>query len=143
MTDGYTSHILTVSGRKFSQQSFIYVRLAGHIIISDKSVITPTGGMKMATYILLMNLTEKGLREIKGAPGRIEETVSAFEAMGGKMIGVYPVIGEYDYVVIGDLPEDTDALTFSLGVSSRGYVRIKTLKAFTTDAFAGVVNSLP
>jgi uncharacterized protein with GYD domain len=97
----------------------------------------------MGTYVLLMKLTEKGLREIKGAPPRIEEAISAFEAMGGKMIGFYPVMGEYDFVVIGDLPSDTDAMTYALGISAKGYVRTKTLKAFTTDGFAGVVNSLP
>jgi uncharacterized protein with GYD domain len=97
----------------------------------------------MATYVLLMKLTEKGLREIKGAPPRIEEAISAFEAMGGKLIGFYPVMGEYDFVVIGDLPGDTDAMTYALGISAKGYVRTKTLKAFTTDGFAGVVNSLP
>jgi uncharacterized protein with GYD domain len=96
----------------------------------------------MATYVLLMKLTEKGLREIKGAPPRIEEAISTFEAMGGKLIGFYPVMGEYDFVVIGDLPKDTDAMTYALGISAKGYVRTKTLKAFTTDAFAGVVNNL-
>jgi uncharacterized protein with GYD domain len=97
----------------------------------------------MATYVLLMELTEKGLREIKGAPPRIEEAISAFESMGGKLIGFYPVMGEYDFVVIGDLPGDVDAMTYALGISAKGYVRTKTLKAFTTDSFAGVVNSLP
>ncbi len=97
----------------------------------------------MGTYVILMNLTEKGLREIKGAPPRIEDAISAFEARGGKLIGFYPLMGEYDFVVIGDLPEDTDAMTYALGIAAKGYVRTKTLKAVTTDAFTGVVNSLP
>lgn len=97
----------------------------------------------MATYVLLMNLTEKGLKEIKVVPFKIEEAISAFEAMGGKLIGFYPVMGEYDFVVVGDLPRDTDAMTFALGLSAKGFVRTKTLKAFTTDSFTGVVNNLP
>ncbi len=32
------------------------------------------------------------------APARIEEAVNLYQKMGGKVIGVYLVMGEYDYV---------------------------------------------
>jgi uncharacterized protein with GYD domain len=56
----------------------------------------------MVTYIVLMKLTDQGIKDIKNAPQRIEAAAKALEAMGGKMTGFYLTMGEYDYVVIGE-----------------------------------------
>jgi uncharacterized protein with GYD domain len=50
----------------------------------------------MATYISLMKLTDEGVRNIKEAPQRVANAIKALEAMGGKLIGMYSVMGEYD-----------------------------------------------
>jgi len=97
----------------------------------------------MPTYIILMKLTDQGIKGIKDAPGRTEEGIKAFEAMGGKLIGFYTVMGEYDYVGIGEAPSDEVAMTFSLGLGSLGNVRTTTLKAFTKEEFAEIVKKLP
>ncbi len=97
----------------------------------------------MATYILLMKLTDQGRKDIKGAPQRIEQSAKAVEAMGGKMIGFYATMGEYDYVAIGEAPSDEVMMTLLLGVGSLGNVRTTTLKAFTKEEFAELVKRLP
>ena len=97
----------------------------------------------MPTYIMLMKLTEQGVKDIKNAPQRIEQAAKTAEAMGGKMIGFYTVMGEYDYVVIGECPSDEVMMTFLLGVGSLGNVRTTTLKAFTSEEFAAMVKKLP
>jgi len=97
----------------------------------------------MPTYITLFNLTEQGVKDLKNAPERIEEGLKAFEAMGGKLIGFYAVMGEYDYVSIGEAPNDAVAMTFMLGLSSQGNIRSTTLKAFSREEFAGFIAKLP
>jgi uncharacterized protein with GYD domain len=97
----------------------------------------------MPTYITLYNLTDQGIRSIKDAPQRIEEAIKGFEAMGGKVIGVYSVCGRYDYVAIGEAPSDEIAMTFALALGSQGDVRTETLKAFTKEEFAEIVKKLP
>ncbi len=97
----------------------------------------------MATYVMLMKLTEQGIKDIKSAPGRIEEGIKGWEAMGGKLTGFYVVMGEYDYVAIGEAPSDEVAMTFLLRLGSLGSVRTTTLKAFTKEEFAEVVKKLP
>lgn len=97
----------------------------------------------MPTYIMLMKLTEQGVKDIKGAPQRIEQAAKTAEAMGGKMIGFYATMGEYDYVVIGECPSDEVMMTFLLGMGSLGSVRTTTLKAFTKEEFAELVKKLP
>jgi len=95
------------------------------------------------TYIGLMKLTEQGIKEIKSAPQRIAENVKKLEAMGGKLVGMYVVMGEYDYVGIAEAPNDEVALTFLLGLGADGQVRTTTLKAFSTDQFMEIVGKLP
>ena len=96
----------------------------------------------MPTYILLMKLTEQGIKTIKDAPKRVEEGIKAFEKMGGKMLGFYLTTGEYDYVSIGEAPSDEAAVTFALALGSRGNVRTTSLKAFTKEEFAAMVKKL-
>ena len=97
----------------------------------------------MPTYITLYKLTEKGVKNIKNAPQRIAEGIKAAEAMGGKLIGFYAVMGEYDYVSIGEAPSDEVYLTFLLGLGTQGNTRTTTLKAFTREEFAGILKKLP
>ncbi len=97
----------------------------------------------MPTYIILMKLTDEGVKAIKEAPQRIEEGIKAQEAMGGKLIGFYLVMGEYDYVGIGEAPNDETATRFALALGSQGYLRTTTLKAFPREEIAGIIKGIP
>jgi len=97
----------------------------------------------MPTYITLFKLTDQGIKNIKNAPQRIEAAVKAVEAAGGKMKGFYATMGEYDYVTIGEGPNDETVMASNLGVASAGNVRTTTLKAFTLEEFAAIVKKLP
>jgi uncharacterized protein with GYD domain len=97
----------------------------------------------MPIYIILYKLTDQGIKNIKDAPKRIEEGIKGIEAMGGKVLGFYPVMGEYDYVSVGEAPNDEVVMTFLLALGSGGNVKTTTLKAFTTQEFASIIKKLP
>ena len=97
----------------------------------------------MQTYIVLAELTEQGIQNIKGAPERIEQSAKDIEAVGGKLAGFYTVMGEYDYVVIFEAPSDEVFMTFLIGLGKKGSVRTKTLRAFTKEELAEIVKTLP
>jgi len=97
----------------------------------------------MPTYIGLYKLTDQGIKAIKDAPGRLEAAIKAVGKMGGKVIGVYVAMGEYDYVTIGEFPSDEVATTFALAIGSLGNVRTNTLRAYTKEEFAAMVKKLP
>ena len=97
----------------------------------------------MPTYIFLMKLTDQGMKDIKNAPQRIEDAVKGLETVGGKLEVFYSVMGEYDYVAVGECPSDEIASTFLLLLCSQGNVRTTTLKAFTKEEFAEMVKKLP
>ena len=97
----------------------------------------------MDTYITLMKMTDQGVKDLKEAPERIEEGIKAFEKMGGKLIGFYSTLGEYDYIAIGEVPSDEVGAGFNLALSSQGYVRTTTIRAFTKDELANMIKKLP
>ena len=97
----------------------------------------------MPTYVTLMKLTGQGIKNIKDAPERLKEGIKGWEAMGGKLIGFYLTMGEYDYVSVGEAPSDEVAAAFMLYLGSLGNVKTTTLKAFTPEEMAEIVKKIP
>ena len=97
----------------------------------------------MPTYIGLYKLTDQGIKNIKEMPQRIEKAIEASEAVGGKLLGAYVVMGDYDLVSIAEFPNDETALTLALALGAQGNIRTTTLKAFTKAEFAEIVTRLP
>ena len=97
----------------------------------------------MVTYIVLMKLTDQGIKDIKHAPQRIEANTKAIEAMGGKLTGFFLTTGEYDYVAIAEMPSDEVGMTFLLGLGAAGNVKTTSMKAYTREQFAEFVKKLP
>jgi len=97
----------------------------------------------MPLYVTLFKWTEQGVKDIKNVPARIEASIKAAEGLGGKMLGVYLTMGEYDLVSIGEWPSDEAASTTALAISSRGNVRTTSMRAFTPAEFAKIVKNLP
>jgi uncharacterized protein with GYD domain len=97
----------------------------------------------MVRKILLMKLTDQGVKDIKNAPQRIEQAISTFEKMGGKLISFYAVTGEYDYISIGESPNEEVGMIFAMGLSALGNVRTTTIDAYTKEEFAEMVKKLP
>ena len=97
----------------------------------------------MATNIVLMNMTEQGIKDVKNAPKRIDAAAKAVEAMGGKMTGFYFTLGEYDYIAVIEGLSDEAGASFLLKLGAAGNVRTTTLKAFTKQEFVEMIKKLP
>ena len=97
----------------------------------------------MHTYITLYNWTEQGIKKVKDVPARIAASIKATEAAGGKVLGVYVTMGEYDLIAISEWPSEEAATAMVLAQASQGFVRTRTLKAFTPAEFAAIVKKMP
>ena len=97
----------------------------------------------MVTYMMLMKLTDQGIKNVKEAPERIEGGLKAFEKTGGKLIGFWIAMGRYDYISVGESASDEAALAFAVGLSSQGNVKVESVKLFSREQFAGLVKMLP
>jgi len=89
----------------------------------------------MATFIMLSSLTDEGAKTIKKNPDRIKEVNKDVEALGGKVLDQYAVLGDYDFISILEAPDLTTVARISTEIGSRGSSRIVTLAAIPIDEF--------
>jgi uncharacterized protein with GYD domain len=92
-------------------------------------------------YIMLIRFTDQGIKNIKDTTRRADAARSEAERIGGKFT-VYWTFGKYDGVGILEAPNDEAAMEFGIRVGSLGNVRTTTLKAFTEEEIARVVDKL-
>jgi uncharacterized protein with GYD domain len=97
----------------------------------------------MAKYITLYKFTDQGIRDIKRSPERVREATAAWEAMGGKLLGVYSTQGPYDFVAISETDDDEMAAAFSLSMGAQGNVTTLTMRAFDPKEHARIVSKIP
>ena len=81
----------------------------------------------METYIMLSKLTEHGRKTLKENPNRIKEVNKEVEAMGGKVVAQYAVLGPYDFVNVVEAPDNKTIARISVELGARGTVEIMTL----------------
>jgi uncharacterized protein with GYD domain len=77
----------------------------------------------MPTFVTLAKWTDEGIRNIKDSPKRRQAFEDRITSMGGKVKDAYLVMGEYDLVVVTDVPDDETAAKMALGTAMQGNVR--------------------
>lgn len=97
----------------------------------------------MPTYITLANITDQGIRNMKDLAKRLQNAESTFKALGAELREVYLIMGQYDYVVIADAPDDETMARISLTVAGQGNVRTQTLRAFDRADMLKLITDLP
>jgi uncharacterized protein with GYD domain len=97
----------------------------------------------MATYLLLGNYTPQGMDKIRGAPARIDTAREVIDNCGGKLIGWYVTMGQYDFASLIEAPSDEIMARLALAMSSHGNISTQTLRAFDEQEFRDIINSLP
>ncbi len=97
----------------------------------------------MPTYLALGHWTKEGMEKIKESPSRLDAAKKAIEHAGGKVIGFYLLMGQYDMALLLEAPDDATLARTSLALVSRGGVRMETTRAFTEDEYRKVISALP
>jgi len=95
----------------------------------------------LPTYIMLMKLTDGGALAIKESPGRIDVAQAKWRALGGKMTSLHRTFGEYDFVAVGEGPNDWCAMAFDAFMASTGSVRTITMKAIDETEWKWLLGS--
>ena len=96
----------------------------------------------MATYVVLLTLTEAGRKAI-GDPSGLDAAKRGVEAMGAQWKGWYLTMGRYDAVVIVEAPDDETATKIGLVQARAGTAIGETLRAFTEDEYRQMAAALP
>ena len=85
----------------------------------------------MATFILLANFTDQGVRNIKDTTKRADAFKKLAKSMGATVKELYWTLGQYDVVAVIDGPDDTAITALGLALGKSGNVRTQTLRAFS------------
>ena len=96
----------------------------------------------MATYIVLINYTEQGIKNVKDSPSRLDAARQMMKDMGGELKDTYLTIGNYDLVAVVEAPSDEILARFALKLGSLGNIRTTTLRAFNEAEYRDIVQSL-
>lgn len=96
----------------------------------------------MTTYILLVNWTEQGIKNVRESPQRLDAAKKTLSEMGGAFKDFYLTMGDHDMVAVIEAPDDAVAARFALELGITGNVRTRTLKAFPEAAYREIIASL-
>ncbi len=97
----------------------------------------------MFTYVVLTKLTSQGLKNIKESPARAQQAADGIRKLGGTLLGMYYLQGEYDMVSVVQWPNEEVAAAFGLALASQGHVTQQTLRAFSVEEMSEIVKKMP
>jgi uncharacterized protein with GYD domain len=97
----------------------------------------------MPTYISMLRYTQQGITNAKNAPARIDAAKDAYRKAGGELKSVFLTMGQYDLVVIAEMPNDETVARMALVLGAQGNIRSETMRAFTEAEFRKIAGTLP
>lgn len=97
----------------------------------------------MPTYISMLRYTQQGISTVKTAPARIDAAKEGYRKAGGELKSIYLTLGQYDLVVIAEMPNDEAVGRMALSLGAQGNIRSETMRAFTEAEFKKIAGSLP
>jgi uncharacterized protein with GYD domain len=96
----------------------------------------------MPAYITLFNWTDQGVRNAKNSAERAKAAREAWEAAGGRFIGIWWTFGQYDGFVVHEAPDDATANGLLVKIGMKGDVRTTTLRAFGEEEIEAILEKL-
>jgi len=96
----------------------------------------------MATYIVLANFTEQGIKNVMDTPKRAEAVKAMAQKLGVTMKEIYWTLGAHDIVAIFEAPDDATMTALGLSLGKLGNVRTQTLRAFSAADMQGILGKV-
>jgi uncharacterized protein with GYD domain len=96
----------------------------------------------MATYIVLANFTDQGIRNVKDTLKRAEAFTELAKANGATVKDLYWALGRYDIVAIIEAGDDMAMTSLGLTLGKSGNVRTQTLRAFNQADMAKILSNV-
>jgi uncharacterized protein with GYD domain len=96
----------------------------------------------MATYIILGNFTDQGIRNIKDSVKRADAVKESARKFGVNMKEICWTMGQYDMIVTVEAPDDASVSAFALAVGAAGNIRGQTLRAYSRDEMNAILTKV-
>ena len=96
----------------------------------------------MATYISLVQFTDKGIQAARETTHRVTEWAAKVQSSGVSIKQMYWTLGQYDQVCVFDAPDDETAASVLLAADMLGNIRTQTLRAFSGSEMEKILAKL-
>jgi len=96
----------------------------------------------MPVYIMLGNLTHAAFDELDGLDQRDQKAKEIIESLGGSLTALYYTLGQYDFVVIFDMPSKEKLVKFLAIMGKFGTVRTETMETIPSSMLYAVAKDL-
>jgi uncharacterized protein with GYD domain len=96
----------------------------------------------MATYIVLGNYTEQGIKNMADTLKRTEAVKAMAQKLGITLKETYWTLGSYDMVATFEAPDDVAMTALGVSIGKLGNVRTQTLRAFSAADMNGVLGKV-
>ena len=93
----------------------------------------------MATYTVLANFTDQGIRNVQETTHRAEAVEVAARKLGITVKSIQWTLGAYDVICQFEAPDDQSITAFGLMLGSQGNVRTQTLRTFSRDEMNAIL----
>jgi uncharacterized protein with GYD domain len=94
-------------------------------------------------FIMYLNFTERGIREIKDDPKRAQAARDLAKKCGCEIKQIYLTSGEYDVIQIIETANSNNIAKYALANSSLGFVRSRTACAWPPEEVTKIISELP
>jgi uncharacterized protein with GYD domain len=96
----------------------------------------------MATYLMLGQFTDQGIRNVKDTTKRAEALKDMARKVGATVKEVYWTLGQYDVAAVFDAPDDATITALLLSVGALGNVRTQCLRAFGATEISQILGKM-
>jgi uncharacterized protein with GYD domain len=96
----------------------------------------------MPTYVVLMNWTDQGIRNVRDTVNRREQADALAQKHGATLEQVYWTVGPYDIVSVLEAPDDESVTAVLLELGTAGNLRTTTLRAYDREQMSGIIQRL-
>ena len=97
----------------------------------------------MPTYITLIKYTQKGVENMKESPSRLDAAKALFKSMGAEIKAFYLTMGQYDAIVISEIPDEETGMKLAITLGAAGAIRTEGFRAFDEDEYRKIIAELP
>lgn len=96
----------------------------------------------MATYVVLANFTDQGIRTIKSTVQRAVHVAEMARTFGCEMKDVFWTLGTFNVITIIEAPDEQSLTAFGFALGSAGNIRTQTLRAFRKDEVGAIIGKM-
>jgi uncharacterized protein with GYD domain len=97
----------------------------------------------MPTYVVLINFTDRGIRNVKQTTQRTDHGGEIAHKHGLKLERAYWTVGPYDMVAVFEAPDEEAMSAHLLEISSTmGTIRTTTLRAYDEQEMSAILRRI-